>query len=138
MQFFFWGGGATALSILLPLGTDRCWGKLVQVKLSGTALKPIKIQCGRAISKPIIWEHDPLAMKKKMWSATIAGWRQKYSIFHLTYPTVHDQCAKYKERGVMSRLMECGWSLLRCERCHFASIRSSSSLSLLYIFTLWK
>lgn len=97
-----------------------CWGKLKQVKLSGTALKPIKIQCWRTIGKPIIWEHDPLALMKKIWSATIADSRfmqfiakifdysiiihmQLYSI----YLALHEQWAKSKEPGVMSRLMEC-------------------------------
>lgn len=112
--------GAAALSILLPLGTDHCWGKLKQVKLSGTALKPIKIQCWRTIGKPIIWEHDPLALMKKIWSATIADCRFMqfiakifdYSIIiHMQLYSItlalHEQWAKSKEPGVMSRLMEC-------------------------------
>lgn len=141
---FFLGGGQLYFQSCIPLVQTvvQAIFKLVQVKLLGTALKPIEIQCWRAISKPKIWEHDPLALKKKIWSATRAGWRfnsfQKYPIFQLTYPTVHEQCAKSKERGVMSRLMECRWSFLRCERWHFANIRTSFSLSLLYIFTLWK
>lgn len=35
--------------------------------------------------------------------------------FYPAYPAVHEQCAKSREPGVISRFMECGELFLRCE-----------------------
>lgn len=55
--------GTAAVSILLPIGTDHCWGKLTHDRSSGIVTKPIRSQFCSAINNPGIWEHDTLALK---------------------------------------------------------------------------